>query len=110
MAQQQAKKRQVRLKLPAEASAIYSNMVIVTHNANEVIFDFIQVLPNDDRARIQKRIIMTPVHAKLFLNALRENMVKYEANHGAIDTPPPQTLADQLFGTVQPAQDADDDE
>ena len=110
MAEQHAKKRRVRLKLPTDGDAIYSNMVIITHNANEVIFDFVQVLPNDDRARIQKRIIMTPVHAKLFMNALRENMLKYEAKHGEIDSPPPQSLADQLFGAVQPAQDTDDDE
>lgn len=103
-----AKKRKVKLELPRDPSAIYSNMVMITHNANEVIFDFIQVLPNDDRARLQKRVIMTPTHSKLFLNALQENITKYETSHGVLQTPPRQTLADQLFGSVKAADDDDE--
>ena len=102
------KKRQVKLELPRDPSAIYSNMVMITHNVNEVIFDFIQVLPNDDRARLQKRVIMTPTHSKLFLNALQENVAKYEKSHGVLSAPPRQTLADQLFGSVKPADDQDE--
>ncbi len=108
MADTNAKKRQVKLELPRDPSAIYSNMVMITHNVNEVIFDFIQVLPNDDRARLQKRVIMTPTHSKLFLNALQENMTKYETSHGTLSTPPRQTLADQLFGSVKPAEEDDE--
>ena len=108
MAENQARKRKVKVELPKDPSAIYSNMVMITHTANEVIFDFIQVLPNDDRARLQKRVMMTPTHSKLFLNALRENMAKYEASHGELDTPARQTLADQLFDTVKSAEDDDE--
>lgn len=108
MAEPKSQKRQVKLELPRDPSAIYSNMVMITHNANEVIFDFIQVMPNDDKARLQKRVIMTPTHSKLFLNALRENISKYEASHGALTTPARQTLADQLFGSVKPAEEDDE--
>ena len=109
MADAKSTKRQVKLELPSDPSAIYANMVMITHNANEVIFDFIQVLPNDSRARLQKRIIMTPTHSKLFLNALEENIAKYEASHGTLSAPPRQTLADQLFGSVKPAEEDDDE-
>ncbi len=105
MTEKQTGQRKVKVELPKDPSAIYSNMVMITHTANEVIFDFIQVMPNDDRARLQKRVMMTPTHSKLFLNALQENMSKYEASHGKIDTPARQTLADQLFGSVKPADD-----
>lgn len=108
MAESKSKKRQVKLELPRDPSAIYSNMVMITHNANEVIFDFIQALPNDDRARLQKRVIMTPTHSKLFLNALQENITKYEASHGTLTAPPRQTLADQLFGSVKAADEDDE--
>lgn len=108
MADSSAQKRQVKLELPGDPSAIYANMVMITHNANEVVFDFIQVLPNDDRARLQKRVIMTPTHSKLFLKALEDNIAKYEAKHGNLNAPPRQTLADQLFGAVKPAEDDDD--
>ena len=110
MTEPEAKKRKVKLELPKDPSAIYSNMVMITHNAHEVIFDFIQVMPNDDRARLQKRIVMTPTHSKLFLNALQENVAKYETSHGEITTPARQTLADQLFGTVRPEQEDEEDE
>lgn len=110
MAENQAKKRKVKIDLPKDPTAIYSNMVMITHTATEVIFDFMQVLPNDDRARIQKRVMMTPAHSKLFLNALQENMAKYEAKHGELRTHPGQTLADQLFGSVPTEQEDADDE
>ncbi|MCY4539827.1 MAG: DUF3467 domain-containing protein [Chloroflexi bacterium] len=104
------KKKQLRLELPKDASAIYANTVMITHTANEVIFDFIQVLPNDGRARVQKRIVMTPTHAKLLLQALQENLQKYETKHGEIVAPQRQSLADQLFGAVKPEQEDDEDE
>ncbi len=103
------KKKQIRLELPKDPSAIYANTVMITHTANEVIFDFIQVMPNDNRARVQKRILMTPTHAKLLLQALQENMQKFESKHGEIDAPQRQSLADKLFGAVKPEQEDDDD-
>ena len=109
MAEQQNTNRKVKIELPRDPSAIYANMVMITHTANEVIFDFIQALPNDDRARLQKRVMMTPTHSKLFLNALQENMAKFEAKHGEIRTTR-HALADQLFGAVRTGPDDDDDE
>ena len=104
------KKKQLRLELPKDASAVYANTVMITHTANEVIFDFIQVMPNDSRARVQKRIVMTPIHAKLLLQALDENLQKYQTKHGEIVAPQRQTLADQLFGAVKPEQEDDDEQ
>jgi hypothetical protein len=67
------------------------------------------VLPNDPRARVQARVVMTPANAKLFLNALKENLERFETKHGEIDLPPkPVSLAEQLFGTVKSAGDDDD--
>jgi hypothetical protein len=53
---------------------------------------------------------MTPAHAKMFLNALQDNMQKFEDKHGEINLPQRQSLADQLFGSVKPTTDEDDDE
>lgn len=105
----QGNKRQIRLELPKDPSAVYSNTVMISHTANEVVFDFIQIMPNDNRARVQKRIIMTPAHAKMFLNAMNENMTKFEDKHGEIIVPQKPSLADQLFGGIK-STDEDDDE
>jgi len=104
-------KRQLRLELPADPSATYSNTVMISHTTTEVIFDFIQIMPNDNRARVQKRIIMTPTHAKMFLSALAENINKFEESHGEISIPPrPQSLAEQLFGGVKSGSSDEEDE
>ncbi len=101
--QQPAPNRKLRFEMPANLSATYANTVIIGHNKNEIIFDFVQIMPNDPRARVQHRIVMTPAHAKLFLKALDENISRYEGKFGEIDVPnPPQSLADRLFGAVRP--------
>ncbi len=106
----QPKKRQLRLELPKDPSASYSNTVMISHTPTEVIFDFIQIMPNDNRARVQKRIVMTPTHAKMFLKALDDNVQKFEEKHGEIDMPKRSSLADQLFSTIKPNLDDTEDD
>lgn len=110
MQPKQPQKRQLRLEMPKDPSATYANTVMVSHTLNEVILDFIQIMPNDTRARVQKRIVMTPAHAKMFMNALQDNIQKFEDKHGEINLPQRQSLADQLFGSVKPTSDEEDDE
>lgn len=102
----QPPQRQLRLEIPANLNANYANTVIISHTQSEVVMDFIQVMPNDPRARIQTRVVMTPVNAKLFLRALSENVTRFEERHGEIQVPPqPPSLADQLFGSMRPGDD-----
>jgi hypothetical protein len=94
--------RQLRLEMPANLTAIYSNAAVVSHTHSEIIFDFVQVMPNDPRARIQTRIVFTPANAKLLLQALQTNLDRFEEKHGEISMPPkPVSLADQLFGGMK---------
>lgn len=102
-------KRQLKVEFPANMSAVYSNGVIVSQTNTEIVLDFIQILPNDSRARIQSRVIMTPSGAKAFHRALGQNLERYEQAHGEIEIPPPPaTLADQLFGSINPDEEEDD--
>lgn len=90
--------RQYRLELPSTLEPTYSNTVVISQTASEIIFDFTQVLPNDPRLRVKQRIIMTPSNAKALLNALTQHMGRFEEKNGEIKLPP--TLADHLFGAV----------
>ncbi len=100
--------RQVRLEIPANLSATYANAVIVSQTTSEIVLDFLQVMPNDPRARVQTRVVMTPSNAKLFLQALQANLARFEEKHGEIATPAqPTSLADQLFGTIKPPEDGE---
>ena len=102
--------RQLRLEIPANLSATYANAAIVSQTTSEIVLDFLQIMPNDPRARVQTRVAMTPTNAKMFLKALETNLARYEEKHGEISLPPsPTTLAEQLFGGVKPEGEPDNE-
>ena len=61
------------------AEGTYSNLAVITHSTSEFVLDFIRVMPNVPKAKVQSRIIMTPQHAKRLMKALQENISKFEA-------------------------------
>ena len=63
----------------------YSNLAIISHSRSEFMLDFAATLPGLPKAQVGDRIIMTPEHAKRLMNALFDNMSKYEAQFGVID-------------------------
>lgn len=69
-----------------EATGTYSNLVMITHSPSEFVFDFISMMPAVKKAKVVKRLVLTPDHAKRLANALNENLRKYENEHGAIVT------------------------
>lgn len=66
------------------ASGIYSNLAIINHSHSEFIVDFIALMPGVPKAKVKSRIILTPQHAKRFLQALKENINRFEKAHGEI--------------------------
>jgi len=85
MANQIQQPQQINIELgEKEAEGIYSNLAIITHSPAEFVVDFTRVLPGVPKAKVHARIITTPQHAKLFLNALRDNIDKYEKTFGEI--------------------------
>lgn len=78
--------QQVNIELgAAEAEGIYSNLAIITHSNAEFVIDFTRILPGIPKAKVHARVVMTPVHAKLLLNALRDNIDKFERKFGEIN-------------------------
>jgi len=68
----------------------YANLAIITHSHSEFVVDFVNLMPGMPKARVQSRIVLTPEHAKRLLAALKDNIQKYEGQHGEIrstDTP-----------------------
>ena len=70
---------------PAVAGGIYSNLAIISNSHSEFIIDFAAVLPGLPGPKVESRILMTPEHAKRLLNALAENIGKYENQYGKIE-------------------------
>lgn len=79
-----AKPNRVKIELPGELGATYANFAIISHSPNEVIIDFAQMLPGMPKARVQSRILLTPHNAKMLLQALTQNLTKYERRFGTI--------------------------
>ena len=105
MDKKKPKSLQVKMEVPPDITAIYSNFAVITHSPAEVVIDFACVLPNLPRARVGSRIVTTPVNAKLLLRALKENLERYEAQFGEIQLPPGgPDLASQFFGGVKPPE------
>lgn len=69
-----------------EAEGIYANLAMIIHSPTEIIIDFARVMPRSPKAKVQARIIMTPMHAKLLKQALEDNLKKFENQFGEIKT------------------------
>ncbi len=90
---------QINIELSEEvAEGIYSNLAIITHSNSEFIVDFVKMMPGVPKAKVKSRIILTPQHAKRLLQALKDNLDKFESLHGKIKSDDGNTLP-LNFGT-----------
>jgi hypothetical protein len=108
MAEKKAKPTQPirpNIHLPQDLEPVYSNIVRIAHTPSELMFDFARILPGDPSAPVVSRVLLSPLSAKLFLNALSENLNKYEAVYGEINIPQKQSLAEFLFKPPQSPED-----
>lgn len=83
---------QMNVELSEEmAEGVYSNLAIINHSPSEFVVDFIQMMPGIPKAKVKSRIVITPQHAKRLLNALGDNVKRFEQQFGTIqDVEPPQ--------------------
>ncbi|MFD1630984.1 DUF3467 domain-containing protein [Pseudopedobacter beijingensis] len=82
---QEKNENQLNIELSEEiAEGVYSNLAIITHSNSEFVLDFIRVMPGIPKAKVKSRIILTPEHAKRLLNALQDNINKFEIANGVI--------------------------
>jgi hypothetical protein len=67
------------------AVGLYSNLAAIRHSGEEFIFDFAFLFPDGPAGKLLSRVILSPAHAKRFLEALISNVQRFEADHGPID-------------------------
>ena len=88
---EQPKPQQTQLQIKAdekELQGLYSNLVMIHHNAEEFSLNFIYVFPNVPQGKLLASVIVSPAHAKRLMRAMAENISRYEAQFGNIpDTP-----------------------
>jgi hypothetical protein len=67
------------------AVGLYSNLAAIRHSREEFIFDFAFLFPDGPAGKLLSRVILSPAHAKRFLDALRSNVQRHEDAYGTID-------------------------
>jgi hypothetical protein len=88
----------INIELPSDLEATYANFALISHTPSELFLDFAQIMPNTPNAKIQARMIMTPINAKLLHRALTENLQKFEAKYGPINLPEHNIVIDRERG------------
>jgi hypothetical protein len=88
---EQPKPQQQQLQIKAdekELQGLYSNLVMIHHNAEEFSLNFIYVFPNAPQGKLLASMIISPAHAKRLLRAMAENISRFEAQFGNIPETP----------------------
>ncbi len=76
---------QINIELSEDiAEGVYANLAMIAHSNSEFVIDFIRLMPGVPKAKVKARIVITPEHAVRLLNALSDNIEKYEDNFGPI--------------------------
>lgn len=79
---------QLQIELPQDvAQGQYANFAIITHSSSDFVIDYARILPGVPKAQVKSRVILAPEHAKRLLQALQENIVRYERAYGQIKIP-----------------------
>lgn len=78
--------KNISVDIPRELrKGVYSNIMTVTHTAEEFMLDFALRMP--PKTVIVARIMVSPGHMKRMVEVLQENLKRYEANFGEIEVP-----------------------
>ena len=76
---------QISLELgEKESEGIYSNLALISHSPSEFFIDFARVMPGVKKTKVYARIVITPQNIKMLLNALEQNIKKFEERFGKI--------------------------
>ncbi len=66
----------------AELAGRYSNLLRITHTREEFILDFVNLVP--PQGMVTARIVTSPGHLKRIVQALAQNLARYEEAFGPI--------------------------
>ncbi|MGA2489903.1 MAG: DUF3467 domain-containing protein [Anaerolineales bacterium] len=95
----------IPIEIPPDLHPAYANLARIAHAPAEFVMDFARLLPGDSKATVAARVIMSPVALKLFVQAVNENLARYETTFGTVNIPSGgPSLADSLFRPLHPPE------
>ncbi len=76
----------VSIKIPDGVErGVYANSMQVGHTKDEFVLDFINFIPHHNSGVVNSRVILSPGSMKRIINALQDNLSKYEQRYGDIE-------------------------
>ncbi len=66
------------------AGGVYANSMMVQHSPSEFIMDFAMVVGGN--GQVVARVVTNPAHMKRIVEALADNVRKYESAYGPIES------------------------
>ena len=91
-------------EVPTDIKTFYGNLARISHSPADIVIDIAHALPGENKAVIRTRVVMSPLSAKLFMNALAENISRFESAFGEIVLPGNSSLAEHLFRPQKPPE------
>lgn len=94
-----AGKQPMRIQIQLDddtAQGQYINLALVNHTESEFTVDLMYLQPQQPKAKVQSRAIMSPQHTKRLMMALQDNLRRYEERFGKVELSGPNP-ADQLL-------------
>ena len=77
------KRSELKLRMPEQvAGGTYANTMMVQHTRGEFVMDFAMVLSGS--GQVVARVVTNPAHMKHIVEALTDNVRKYESAYGPI--------------------------
>jgi len=87
--------QELKIHIPQDVQrGVYANQLLVVHNQEEFILDFILATP--PVGVVNSRILVSPSHAKRIVAVLQENIARYEELFGPINTTALAGMPDHL--------------
>lgn len=83
--------KKIQVRMPEQLQGgVYSNNLVIAHNKEEFIMDFLLVVP--PVGTVTARVITSPGHMKRIVSALQDSVAKYEKTFGEIQKAPAPKL------------------
>ena len=87
--------QELQIQIPPDIQkGAYANNMVVAHTQEEFILDFILATP--PVGTVNARVIVSPSHAKRIAQAMIENIQKYEATFGEVESIPAGLSSDTI--------------
>jgi hypothetical protein len=91
-----ARSTRPHIVVPADLRASPCNFVMLATSRDEVVLDFVHLLPNHFDFTVSARVVLPPGTLRMLAEALEEALSQFSAKHGPVSSPESEEWASNL--------------